>query len=317
MLNDRLKHYYNSLTPIDILVSAYCAVMLFLVSLRVRAGGWTAVVLMLNFSAVLVFAAVIAPMMDRVRHPLAQNPLTRWIRHIYPMFLLGPFFHWIYPIGKLYFPVPFDDWLLRADIALFGFNIAKELAHRWGDRYWLTDWMNFSYLSYYWVTLYLPMYLYFSKRRREFMYVMFNAGIVIYSCFIFHALFPAQGPVHYDPVTTGYLEAGPVSWFAREFLSRADIPGGAMPSGHIAGTVAIFLYAWRYARKAFWATSPIVVSLCISTVYGRYHYAVDGIAGILTAVIGVYMIGPWLYARLFPRLHQELEEPDSASTVMA
>ncbi|HOT43510.1 MAG TPA: phosphatase PAP2 family protein [Spirochaetota bacterium] len=317
MLNDHLKHYYNRLTPIDILVSAYCAVMLFLVSLRIREGGWTAAALMLNFSAVLVFAAVIAPMTDRIEHPLARNPFTRWIRYVYPMFLLGPFFRWIYPIGRMYFPVPFDGWLLRADIAIFGFNVAKELAHRWGDRYWLTEWMNFSYLSYYWVTLYLPMYLYFSKRHREFMYVMFNAGIVIYACFICQALFPAQGPVHYDPVATGYLEAGPVTWFAREFLIRADIPGGAMPSGHIAGTVAIFIYAWRYARKAFWATSPIVVSLCISTVYGRYHYAVDGIAGILTALIGVYVIGPWLYARLFPRLNQELEEPDNASTVMA
>lgn len=316
-MSDRLKQHCINLTPIDIIVSAHCAIMLFLVSLRIREGGWTAVILMLNYSAVLVAATVIAPMMDRLQHPLVQNPFMRWVRHIYPMFLLGPFFQWTYPIGRMYFPVPFDDYLLRADVALFGFNIARELAHRWGDNYWLTEWMNFSYLSYYWITLYLPLYLYFSKRYREFMYVMFNAGLVIYACFIFQALFPAQGPVHYDPVASGYLEAGPISWFAREFLLRADIPGGAMPSGHIAGTVAIFLYAWRYARRAFWITSPIVVSLCISTVYGRYHYAVDGIAGILAAVFGVFIIGPWLYARLFPRLNQELEEPDNATTVPA
>lgn len=317
MMSDRLKEYYSRLTPIDILVSAHCIIMLVLIALRIRVGGWAAAALMLNFAAVLVAAAVIAPMMDRLQHPLAQNPFMRWVRFVYPMFLLGPFFQWTCPIGQMYFPVPFDDYLLRADISLFGFHIARDLVHRWGDNYWLTEWMNFSYLSYYWITLYLPLYLYFTKRHREFMYVMFNAGVVIYSCFIFHALFPAQGPVHYDPAASGFLEAGPISWFAREFLLRVDIPGGAMPSGHIAGTVAIFIYAWRYARRAFWATSPVVISLCVSTVYGRYHYAVDAIAGILVAVIGAYMICPWLYARIFPHLNRELEEPDTVTVVHA
>ena len=68
MMSDRFKHYYNRLTPIDIIVSAYCAIMLFLVSLRIRQGGWTAVVLMLNYSAVFVAATVVAPMMDRIQH---------------------------------------------------------------------------------------------------------------------------------------------------------------------------------------------------------------------------------------------------------
>ncbi len=317
MMTYRLKQYYARLTPVDVLVSAFCGAMLLLVALRIREGGRTAVVLMLNYSAVLLTSAVIAPLTDRIRHPLVRNPLVRWLRHIYPLFLLGPFFRWTYPIGKFYFPVPFDDFLLRADMALFGFHVARDLVHRWGDRYWLTEWMNFSYLSYYWVTLYLPLYLYFSKRQKEFMYVMFNAGLVIYACFIIQAIFPAQGPVHYDPATCGYLEAGPVSWFAREFLARADIPGGAMPSGHIAGTVAIFIFAWRYARRAFWATSPIVVSLCRSTVYGRYHYAVDAVAGILIAVAGVYMFGPRIYALLFTRLDREQEEPDNAAEIPA
>ncbi len=305
------------MNPIDSLVSAYCVIMLFLLILRIRAGGYTAVLLMLNYSAVLVGAAFIAPMTDRIRHPLVQNPVLRWLRYIYPLFLLGPFFQWTYPISLMYFDTPFDDYLLRADIALFGFPIARDLVHRWGDRYWLTEWMNFSYLSYYWVTLYLPLYLYFTKRNREFMYVMFNAGVIIYSCFVLQTLFPAQGPVHYDPATCGYLEAGPISEFTRQFLIRMDIPGGAMPSGHIAGTVAIFLYAWRFARRAFWATLPVVVSLCISTVYGRYHYAVDGIAGILVAVICVFIICPWVYARLFPELSRELEEPYDEVTVTA
>ena len=44
------------------------------------------------------------------------------------------------------------------------------------------------------------------------------------------------------------------------------------------------------------------ISLCISTVYGHFHYAVDGIAGFALAVFGVYVMGPMLYARFFPSL---------------
>jgi membrane-associated phospholipid phosphatase len=299
-----MQHMY-SLTPVDILVAGYCMIMIFIVSLRVWQAGVTAAGYILNYAAVLAVALVAAPALDRVRHPLARKPAVQFLRHVYPMFLLGPFFQWTYPIGRMFFSTPFDDYLLRADIALFGFNIARDLAHRWGDNYWLTEWFNFSYLSYYWVTLYLPLYLYFKKQYREFFYVVFIAGFIIYSCFIFQTVFPAQGPVHFDPGANGYLEAGPVSGFARDFLMTVDIPGGAMPSGHIAGTLAIFMFAWRFARRAFWLTLPVVISLCIATVYCRYHYAVDGIAGILVALIGVYVIGPRLYQRLFPRMGPE------------
>ena len=189
---------------------------------------------------------------------------------------------------------------MRADVMLFGFNVSRDLVHRWGDRAWLTEWMNLSYLSYYLITLYLPLYLYASKRTRDFFYAAFIIVSVMFTCFVFESIFPARGPIHFDPAVKGYLVAGPVSEFARVFLSRADIPGAAMPSSHIAGTVTILLLAWRFARPAFWITLPFAASLCVATVYCRYHYAVDGIVGLLVALAYVYWIGPRLYARLFP-----------------
>jgi membrane-associated phospholipid phosphatase len=312
-----IKHYYSSLTPTDILIGTHCLVMIFLIALRGSRAPETAILYSVKYFIILLAAVIAGPALDRVKHPLVQNQVIQSLRHLYPVFLLAPFYQWSLPISYLYFSTPFDDILLRADMALFRFNIARDLVYLWGNHYWLTEWMNFSYLSYYWVTLYLPFYLFFKKLYREFFYVVFITLMIVFSCFIFHAVFPAQGPVHFDPDKSGYLVAGPVSEFARQFLIRADIPGGAMPSSHIAGTVAVCLFAWRYLRKAFWITLPVVVSLCVSTVYCRYHYVVDGIVGLAVAFVGVYLVGPWLYSRLFPHLPQETREGYDELTVPA
>ena len=72
--------------------------------------------------------------------------------------------------------------------------------------------------------------------------------------------------------------------------------GGAFPSTHVSGSVVALICAWRYARWWGVALLPLVVSICVATVYGRYHYFVDVAAGIVMAVIGVG-IGRWLVHR--------------------
>ncbi len=304
------RQLFRRLTPVDLLVVFHCSVMILLLSFRVRKEGSAAIEFILRYAAVMSAALFVMPALDRSQYPAVRLPAVQFLRHIYPVFLMAPFYQWSYPISGMFFPAPFDEVLARADVMIFGFNVSRDLVHRCGDRVWLTEWMNLSYLSYYLITLYLPLYLYASKRTREFFYAAFIIGSVMFTCFILESVFPARGPIHYDPAVKGYLVAGPVSEFARVFLSRVDIPGAAMPSSHIAGTVTILLLARRFARPAFWITLPFASSLCVATVYGRYHYAVDGIAGLLVALAYVYWIGPWLYERLFPEM-----QPDTYETV--
>ena len=48
---------------------------------------------------------------------------------------------------------------------------------------------------------------------------------------------------------------------------------------------------YRYNRSLFYVALPTFLILYVATVYGRYHYAWDGIAGILSA-IGVLKFSP-------------------------
>jgi membrane-associated phospholipid phosphatase len=57
----------------------------------------------------------------------------------------------------------------------------------------------------------------------------------------------------------------------------------AFPSGHTAVVLLVLAYAWRSVRGLFWICLPLVVALILSTVYLRYHYVVDVLAGFLLA----------------------------------
>ena len=62
-------------------------------------------------------------------------------------------------------------------------------------------------------------------------------------------------------------------------------------------TVAVLIVAWRRARKLFWFLLPVAVLLVFSTMYCRYHYLVDVIAGIVLAFATVPLADRW-YDRL-------------------
>ena len=60
----------------------------------------------------------------------------------------------------------------------------------------------------------------------------------------------------------------------------------AFPSGHTAVSLVCLYYAWKEREKMLFAVLiPVVTGLLISTVYLRYHYVIDVVAGI--ALTGV------------------------------
>jgi len=71
------------------------------------------------------------------------------------------------------------------------------------------------------------------------------------------------------------------------------VRGAAFPSEHVAGSVAVLWGAWRFRRWLFWVLLPLVFLMCLSTIWGRYHYIADIFGGMITGTIG-YLIGDWL-----------------------
>ena len=70
-----------------------------------------------------------------------------------------------------------------------------------------------------------------------------------------------------------------------------------MPSIHCGAATMMWWCAYRFSRPTFYVLTPIVLSLYVSTVYGRFHYASDVVAGIAAAflamLLGNLLIRAW------------------------
>jgi membrane-associated phospholipid phosphatase len=75
-----------------------------------------------------------------------------------------------------------------------------------------------------------------------------------------------------------------------------ESPGAAFPSSHVAIALVTVYFSFRYLRAIRWAHLIVAILLCVSTVYCRYHYAVDVPAGVLMTALFL-PLGNWLYAR--------------------
>ena len=77
-------------------------------------------------------------------------------------------------------------------------------------------------------------------------------------------------------------------------LARASSKGTAFPSSHVAIAVVVLLCAARYDLISFLILLPLCVGLIIGTVYGRFHYATDAIAGTILGCV-IFWMAPTVY----------------------
>jgi membrane-associated phospholipid phosphatase len=187
-----------------------------------------------------------------------------------------------------------DPILIRIDFLLFGVHPTV-----WMERWitpWFTDLMSLAYLSYYFLPVTIVLTLYLRGRREEFRQAMFVLTFGYYLSFIGYILFPAIGPrftqVHLHSIP---LEGSFVTDFVREALNALEHnKRDCMPSGHTQIALMVLFLARRYEKAIFCLFLPIVCGLILSTVYLRYHYVIDLMAGSALAIACI-LIAPGLH----------------------
>ena len=158
--------------------------------------------------------------------------------------------------------------------------------------------MQFAYAFHLFNIPIVACFIYLRRPHVRFREMMCGLLVVSFLGLVGYVSVPAIGPMYtlhsqYTvPLTT------PVAVFNREmeFMDLARIRRDVVPSLHIAISIVVWLYAWRNSKRLFWALSPFILSLWISTIYLRYHYVVDCIAGLILAPLS-YMLANWLFSR--------------------
>src|SRR5580693_882803 len=225
----------------------------------------------------------------------SENRAVQFTRHWYPLALYIFFFEELQGLVHAIYPNWFDRWLIQFDYNFAGVDPAVWLARFATPA--LNDFMQFSYMTYFLYLVILPAILYIQKQRAAFWTVMVSTAIANYLVYFIAVLFPIESPYHAlaamntTPLSGGYFTT------VIEFIERfGRVHGGAFPSAHVAGSTVAILASWRYRRWLFWVCLPFFVSMCVSTVYGRYHYIADVLAGIVVGALG-FAAGSWLMER--------------------
>jgi membrane-associated phospholipid phosphatase len=204
--------------------------------------------------------------------------ILRVIRDWYPLML----FPLLYKEVELLAAV-IGDWRLTAMIpawesALFAGQPSLYLSERLAFVP-LSEYMHFCYLSYVIVIPSVAAYWYVSGRRAAFGELLLMLSTVMLGSYLFFILLPVDSPYYVSrrlgPPFSGHFFFDLV----HQMSMRGGARGGAFPSAHVSGALVVTLVAWRYQRRLAYLLIPITGSLMIATVYGRFHYVLDTLAG--------------------------------------
>lgn len=176
-----------------------------------------------------------------------------------------------------------DDTLLEFEHAVTGVNSAYWLQRFVGPV--VTEIMMFAYVIYVPMLPGVALLCYRAGGARAAYDYLLHLSAVNVLCNIGFILFPVASPLYHNPrLYTVPLKGWLLTWCGEWIRDHAHYAGGSLPSPHCAASSIMLAMLYRYDRRSFWVALPIVLILYVSTVYGRYHYASDAVAGILTAI---------------------------------
>ena len=176
----------------------------------------------------------------------------------------------------------FDHWLTGVQPTIWLEQFATPLRN---------DGMQFFYLTYFTYLLILGGVLYYRREWQAYWSVM-TYSMVGYMCgYLIAMFFPIESPwFALAGAWKAPLAGGPFTATINFIEHFGRVWGAAFPSEHVAGATAAVWGAGKFRRRLFWVMLPFFLLMCVSTIWGRYHYVADIFGGMTTGTLG-YVIG--------------------------
>ncbi|MGD9899102.1 MAG: phosphatase PAP2 family protein [Calditrichaceae bacterium] len=276
----------NKIRSTEIVTVSYQIIMLFIITFNYDAIPYNNYFIIYHIAISLILLYM---------HRIPKTKWLDWFKVGNPVILIPINFSELHYLVHNVNPSDFDNLLIRIDYNLFGVNPTI-----WMEKITtplLTEYLQLVYSTFYFLPLVLFYFLYRYKKLEEFNYSLFIMVLGFYLSYLGYFLVPAVGPrFTLNHLQTFQLEGIWTADTIRFVLdSLENIQRDAFPSGHTAMTLLTMYYAYKYARKYFYVLLVIGSSMIFSTVYLRYHYVIDVVAGALLAIF-VIKTGPWIYA---------------------
>ena len=218
----------------------------------------------------------------------------------YPVLFLSFFYGETASINNYIFSENLDPVFFGIEESIFGFQPSIEFSIYF-PQLWFSEILNFGYFSLYLMTFGVCLAFFFSRIEiaERSIFIIISSFLIYYLIFI---IVPVVGPQYYlDYPLNEAIGSGVFSKAVKLVQHYGEKPTGAFPSSHV-GLVLIFLYlSFKNIRWLFLTILPLFFLIVLSTVYIKAHYAVDVIAGLLSAPI-IYYISTVLYGIVEKRI---------------
>ncbi len=302
-----MKHY----TFVDYATQSYIAFVggLVLVFHGQRLPAWPWVLL----GQLAGSAAVHGLILLGTRFP--ANRLLDFLRHYYPVPLYVGFYRQAELLNQMFGTGYLDVHFFRLEQWLFGWQPGLELMLRFPAR-WLAELLYLAYCSFYFMIAGIGLAL-LVRDRRQFAHFISVISLVLYVCYALYIFLPVVGPRIVDlnlpgvVIPTEWLPTG--NYDPPESVQRAvffqlmgwvyhhfESAGAAFPSSHVTVAICTLYFSFLYLRPIRHVHLVATILLCVSTVYGRYHYVVDVVAGLALAAV-LIPLGNRLYFKFESR----------------
>jgi membrane-associated phospholipid phosphatase len=244
----------------------------------------------------------------------SSRPLA-FLRHFYPVLLYAGFYSETGWLNQMFVHGYLDPVLIGWDQKLFRCQPSLALMEALPFLP-ISELFYAAYFSYYVMIGGVGFALYLRNRSQFFHYVSV-VSFVFYICYVIYIFVPVIGPPIWFQKVLNYSlpenlqQLAPPGGFPAQVRSGIffhimkwiyrvfESPGAAIPSSHVAVALCTVYFSFTYLRRIRWIHLVVAVLLCIATVYCRYHYACDVLAGAATALLLV-PLGNRLYRKLGP-----------------
>ena len=243
-------------------------------------------------------------------HP--RSRVLAFLRYFYPMLMYGPFYWETGKLNHLLVSGFLDPSFIRMDGRLFGAQPGLVFMEK-------MPYLALSELLLRGILLLLPH----DRRCRRWLFTCATAAIsshyvsvtsfVFYVCYVTYILVPVVGPLVFlrdipgyqlpayvqAPTPPSFPASVRVGFFYRlmEWVYYPfEAPGASFPSSHVAVAIVTVYFSFLYLPRIRWPHFVAMILLCAATVYCRYHYAIDVVAGVVAAGV-LIPIGNRLYFR--------------------
>jgi membrane-associated phospholipid phosphatase len=280
-----LRKILGSLHSTDrLLVAFWCLLSLLSLVLHSRIPAWR------NLLAANLAACIVACALARIAQSTGSRALN-WIHDwaAFPM-VVFTFKELYFIIGPLHLGMDYDRLLADIDRALFRVNPT-----------FLTELLQIAYSMFYILFIAVGLELYRNKDIRPFRSFSFTVVYGFLISYVGYFFLPAVGPrftlhnfseINID--LPGLFLTPYLRWFvnfcesipagASNSLAMANAQRDVFPSGHTMMTVVTLYLAYRYRLRIRRFIMGAGILLIFGTVYLRYHYGIDVLAGAFLAL---------------------------------